>query len=219
MWRDTGEVRYSDRRNAGELLGVEVARLSPSEPVVYALPRGGVPVGFEVARALDCPLDVLVVRKVGVPFQPELAMGALGEDGVVIRNEEVISLAGVDEETFREVVESETRELESRISLYRGDAAALPPRGHTAIVVDDGLATGSTALAAVSVLGHKGAAAIWLAVPVAPADSVAKLERHADRVVVLSQPRRFGAVGYWYEDFSQTSDHEVRTLLSRSRLA
>ncbi|MGD2059272.1 MAG: phosphoribosyltransferase [Acidimicrobiia bacterium] len=212
-------MRYSDRRNAGELLGVEVARLSPSEPVVYALPRGGVPVGFEVARALDCPLDVLVVRKVGVPFQPELAMGALGEDGVVIRNEEVISLAGVDEETFREVVESETRELESRISLYRGDAAALPPRGHTAIVVDDGLATGSTALAAVSVLGHKGAAAIWLAVPVAPADSVAKLERHADRVVVLSQPRRFGAVGYWYEDFSQTSDHEVRTLLSRSRLA
>lgn len=212
-------MRFSDRRHAGELLGDEVVGLRPDHPVVYALPRGGVPVGFEVARSLDCPLDVLVVRKVGVPFQPELAMGALGEGGVVIRNEEVISLAQVDEESFRAVVESETRELESRIELYRGDAEALSPEGRTAIVVDDGLATGATAMAAVSVLRRRGAAAIWLAVPVAPGDSVVKLERQADRVVVLSQPRRFGAVGYWYDDFSQTSDHEVRTLLSRSRLA
>lgn len=201
------------------MLGEALAELDPPDPVVYALPRGGVPVGFEVARVLACPLDVLVVRKVGVPFQPELAMGAVAEDGVVIRNEDVISMAGIDEEAFRSVVAEETRELERRVSTYREAAPAVPAKGRTAIVVDDGLATGSTAMAAVSVLGHMEAAATWLAVPVAPSDSIDRLQRHADRVVVLSQPRHFGAVGYWYEDFGQTSDHEVRTLLTRSRLA
>lgn len=212
-------MRFEDRRQAGEVLGEAVAQLDPADPVVYALPRGGVPVGFEVARVLGCPLDVLVVRKVGVPFQPELAMGAVAEDGIVIRNEDVISMTGIDDEDFRSVVEQETRELERRVSSYREGAPAVPAEGKTAIVVDDGLATGSTAMAAVSVLAHKGAATIWLAVPVAPPDSVDKLEQHADRVVVLAQPRHFGAVGYWYQDFSQTSDQEVRTLLSRSRLA
>lgn len=212
-------MRFQDRRHAGVMLGEAISRLDPASPVVYALPRGGVPVGFEVARVLGCPLDVLVVRKVGVPFQPELAMGAVAEDGIVVRNEDVISVAGVDEEAFRSVVDSETDELERRVSKYREGAAAVPAEGKTAIVVDDGLATGSTAMAAVSVLEQKNAAAIWLAVPVAPPDSVNKLEQRADRVVVLSQPRHFGAVGYWYEDFSQTSDREVRTLLSRSRLA
>lgn len=201
------------------MLGEAVAGLAPQSPVVYALPRGGVPVGFEVARIVDCPLDVLVVRKVGVPYQPELAMGAIAEDGIVIRNEQVISLAGVDEQAFQAVVDAETNELEQRIASYRKGAPAISAEAKTAIVVDDGLATGSTALAAVAVLKEKGAEEIWLAVPVAPHDSVAKLEREADRVVVLSQPRNFGAVGYWYRDFSQTSDHEVRSLLSRSRLA
>lgn len=192
--------------------------MDPVSPVVYALPRGGVPVGFEVANILECPLDVLVVRKLGVPFQPELAMGAIAEDGIVIRNEEVISVAGVDEESFHVVVDAETKELEHRIANYREGAPAVSADGSTAIIVDDGLATGSTAMAAVAVLKEKVAREIWLAVPVAPRDSVAKLESLADRVVVLSQPRNFGAVGYWYRDFGQTSDHEVRTLLSRSRL-
>lgn len=174
--------------------------------------------GFEVARTLECPLDVLVVRKVGVPFQPELAMGAIAEDGIVIRNEDVISVAGVDEKSFASVVDAETKELEHRVAAYREGAPAVSAEGKTAVIVDDGLATGSTAMAAVAVLKEKGAGEIWLAVPVAPRDSVAKLERHADRVVVLSQPRNFGAVGYWYRDFSQTSDHEVRTLLAQSRL-
>jgi predicted phosphoribosyltransferase len=212
-------MRFEDRRHAGEMLGEAVAGLAPQRPVVYALPRGGVPVGFEVARILDCPLDVLVVRKVGVPFQPELAMGAIAEDGIVVRNEEVISVTGVGEEAFRAVVDAETQELDKRVAKYRERAPAVSAEGKTAIVVDDGLATGSTALAAVAVLKEKGANEIWLAVPVAPGDSVAKLEREADRVVVLSQPWNFGAVGYWYRDFGQTSDDEVRTLLSRSRLA
>lgn len=212
-------MRFQDRRHAGVLLGEAVAAIDPTDPVVYALPRGGVPVGFEVARVLGCPLDVLVVRKVGVPFQPELAMGAVAEDGVVIRNDNVISLAGIDDEAFGAVVAEETQELERRVASYREGAPAVPARDKTAIIVDDGLATGSTAIAAVSVLEHKEAATTWLAVPVAPPDSVDKLERLADRVVVLSQPRHFGAVGYWYEDFSQTTDQEVRALLSRSRLA
>lgn len=212
-------MRFQDRRQAGVLLGEAVAELDPANPVVYGLPRGGVPVGFEVARVLACPLDVLVVRKVGVPFQPELAMGAVAEDGIIIRNEDVITVAGVDDEAFRLVVDAETDELNRRVATYREGAPSMPAEGMTAIVVDDGLATGSTAMAAVSVLEHKKAAAIWLAVPVAPPDSVAKLRSRADRVVVLSQPRHFGAVGYWYADFSQTSDLEVRTLLSRSRLA
>lgn len=211
-------MRFADRRHAGVLLGAELVRHQPSEPVIYALPRGGVPVGFEVARALRCPLDVLVVGKVGVPFQPELAMGAVGEDEVVIRNEEVIDLAGISETEFASAVDSESRELGARVSRYRSVGEPVSPAGHTAIVVDDGLATGSTALAALEVLEEKGAASVWLAVPVAPASSLDKLAKRAERVVVLSAPHDLGAVGVWYDDFSQTGDDEVRDLLTRSRL-
>lgn len=212
-------MRYDDRRHAGALLGAEVARLQPDDPVVYGLPRGGVPVAFEVADALDCPLDVLVVRKVGVPFQPELAMGAVAEGGVVVRNEEVVAMAHISADDFADVVEVERRELESRVAAYRAEAPPLPPEGHTAIVVDDGLATGSTALAAVEVLVAQQASAVWLAVPVAPRAPLSDLERKADRVLVLSRPRNFSAVGVWYRDFTQTTDDEVRALLSESRLA
>lgn len=212
-------MRFSDRRHAGEILGAEVARLDPPDPVVYALPRGGMPVAFEVARALSCPLDVLVVRKIGVPFQPELAMGAIAEGDVVIRNDEVIDIAQISEDRFHMAAEVEREELETRVSAYRSEAPALSPAGHTAIVVDDGLATGSTALAAVEVLWQKEARSVWLAVPVAPHGSLGDLERRADRIVVLSRPRHFGAVGVWYRDFSQTGDEEVRTLLAESRLA
>lgn len=212
-------MRFDDRRQAGELLGADVAALAPKDPVVYALPRGGVPVAFEVARALGCPLDVLVVRKIGVPFQPELAMGAIAEGDVVVRNEDVIEIARIDEDDFAAVVRSERNELEHRAAAYRTEAGPISPQGHTAVVVDDGLATGSTALAAVRVLREKGARGVWLAVPVAPRSPLDELEALADRIVILHRPWDFGAVGVWYDDFAQTSDDEVRNLLRESRLA
>lgn len=164
-------------------------------------------------------MDVLVVRKLGVPFHRELAMGAIAEGDVVIRNEDVIDLARVDDEAFRSVVVEETRELESRLEAYRSVAPAIDPMDRTAIVVDDGLATGSTALAAIEVMRRKGAARVWLAVPVAPAGPLGDIEHLADRVVILARPRNFGAVGAWYGDFTQTDDEEVRALLVESRLA
>jgi predicted phosphoribosyltransferase len=210
-------VRFADRRTAGELLGKAVSGLEPIDPLVAALPRGGVPVGFEVARALGCDLDVLVVRKVGVPFHPELAMGAVAEGGVVIRNQEVIDSIGFDEASFAASAAAELAELDRRLHAYREAAPAIDPTGKTVIVVDDGLATGSTALAAVEVLRRRSASQVWLAVPVAPPDSIPALEASADRVVVLDQPRRFMAVGVWYRDFSQTTDSEVSELLRLSR--
>jgi len=212
-------MRFQDRRHAGVLLGAQLADLTPSDPVVYALPRGGVPVGYEVALSLACPLDILIVRKVGVPFQPELAMGAIAEGDVTIRNEDVLRFARVDVPTFDSAVAIEQRELESRVRTYRVVRQPISPVGHTAIVVDDGLATGSTARAAVEVLKEKEAASVWLAVPVAPREGLEDLERLADRTVILSRPGAFGAVGYWYRDFTQTSDEEVRSLLAESPLA
>ena len=187
-------------------------------PVVLGLPRGGVPVAFEVARRLGCQLDVLVVRKIGLPYQRELAMGSVSEGGVVIRNEEVIDLAGVDERMFERVLQAERQELDERVRLYRAEAPAVEIVSRTAIVVDDGLATGSTALAAIEVLRVRGAESVWLAVPVAPRDTAAKVRDVADNVVILETPRHFGAVGAWYGDFSQTSDSEVQALLAESRL-
>lgn len=211
-------MSFADRHSAGEELGRAVARLDPQEPVVLGLPRGGVPVAYEVARVLGCPMDVLVVRKIGVPLQPELAMGSVGEGGVVVRNEEVIRLARVDDEAFERVLESERRELESRLGMYRSEAPPIDVEGRTVVVVDDGLATGSTARAGLQVVKERDPREVWLAVPVAPADTAGDMESLADRVVTLQTPRRFGAVGAWYRDFSQTSDQEVRSLLSRSRL-
>ena len=210
-------MRFVDRREAGAILGRAVAADHPSRPLVTALPRGGVPVGFEVAEALGCELDVLAVRKVGVPFHPELAMGAVAEGDVVIRNEEIIAAVGIDAETFDERAESEKAVLQSRLARYREVVPAIDPAGRTVVVVDDGLATGSTAIAAIRVLRAREALAVWLAVPVAPADTVPVMEKVADRVILIEQPRRFMAVGAWYRDFTPTSDVEVVELLRRSR--
>lgn len=212
------DVPFANRREAGRALGEELARLGPPHPVVLGLPRGGIPVAYEVALALDCPLDVLVVRKIGVPQQPELAMGSVGEGDVVIENEEVIRAARVDRESFDRVLERERSVLRERLDSYRKEADAVDVTGRTAILVDDGLATGSTARAAIEVLRRRGVSAVWLAVPVAPADTAASMERLADRVTVLRAPRHFGAVGAWYRDFSQTSDDQVRSFLSEARL-
>lgn len=192
--------------------------MEPVDPVVLALPRGGVPVGFEVAKEMGCDLDVLVVRKVGVPGQPEFAMGAVAEHGIVVRNEDVLAMTGVSDERFAAVVEQETRELERRLSVYRDVAGAADVEGKTAIVVDDGLATGSTAQAGISAVKSMGAAAVWLAVPVAPRDTVERMSRLVDELVVVSTPRFFRAVGMWYLDFGQTTDEEVKELLDESRL-
>ncbi len=212
-------MKFHDRREAGVALGLAIKELDPVDPVIYALPRGGVPVGYEVARELGCPLDILIVRKLGVPYQPELAMGAIAEGDLIIRNEDVLSLISLTPAEWDAVVDRERVELQSRIERYRRGAPAIPAAGHTAIVVDDGLATGSTALAAVSALGHMRAREVWLAVPVAPRSEMPELESRTDRMVVLSRPGGFGAVGRWYRDFTQTGDQEVRTLLDRSRLA
>jgi putative phosphoribosyl transferase len=210
-------VKFTDRHEAGRQLGSALVDLTPADPVVSALPRGGVPVGFEVASSLDCPLDVLIVRKIGLPSQPELAMGAVGEGDVVIRNRDVITMAGVTEEVFAAALRAVGKELADKIATYRAGAPPVELGGRTSIIVDDGLATGSTALAAVEVARKRGARAVWVAVPVAPHDTVGFLRAIADEVVVLHQPRRFFAVGAWYQDFTQTKDVEVRDLLDRSR--
>lgn len=199
------------------LLGLAVAERKPLDPLVAALPRGGVPVGYEVSIALGCDLDVLVVRKVGVPIQAELAMGAVGEQGVVIRNREVMRAAHITEPVFESVVAAETAELEARVGIYREVAEPIDPTGRTVVITDDGLATGSTALAGIDVARARGAREVWVAVPVAPADSIHRVEAAADQVVVLHRPPRFMAVGAWYRDFSPTSNDEVRDLLRRSR--
>jgi predicted phosphoribosyltransferase len=211
-------MQFANRRIAGEALGELLVDLAPANPLVLALPRGGVPVGYEVAKALECDLDVLVVRKLGVPFQPELAMGAVAEGGVVIRNLELLSHVGVGEQDFGRVEEVERMELDRRLAAYREVADAVDPSERTAIIVDDGLATGSTALAAVAVMRERQASQVWVAVPVAPRDTTAALERVADRVVVIHQPSPFGAVGAWFRDFTQTTDDEVRELLADPRL-
>ncbi|MGH8871598.1 MAG: phosphoribosyltransferase [Acidimicrobiia bacterium] len=210
-------MRFADRHEAGARLGRAVAAYDPQHPLVAALPRGGVPVGYEVAQALGCELDVVVVRKIGVPFHPELAMGAVAEGGVVIRNQEIIDTVGIDESTFRARAETEKVELDTRLDRYRTAAPAIDPAGRTVVIVDDGLATGSTALAAIQALRARQALRVWLAVPVAPSDVVPIMQRATDRLIVLEQPRRFMAVGAWYNDFSPTSDTEVVDLLQRSR--
>jgi putative phosphoribosyl transferase len=207
---------FRDRREAGQRLAELLASLRASSPLVLGLPRGGVPVAFEVARALDAPLDILVVRKLGVPFQPELGMGAVGEDGVRVLNAEVVREAGVTDAQLAVIEARERAEVDQRAARLRGGRPAIPLTGRTVIIVDDGLATGATARAAIRVARARGAAQVVLAVPVAPPDTVVALRREADEVVCVETPEPFFAIGGWYADFSPTSDQEVVDLLSRA---
>jgi len=211
-------MAFRDRADAGRRLAELLAgrRLGDGDVVVLGLPRGGVPVAFEVARALGAPLDVMVVRKLGVPFQPELAMGAIGEGGVRIVNDDVLRMAGVGEAELAAVERRERAELERRASRYRRDRLPVALEGRTAVVVDDGIATGSTARAACLVARAHGAARVVLAVPVASPASITELADVADEVLCLEAPEWFYAVGEWYRDFSQTSDDEVVALLDRA---
>jgi putative phosphoribosyl transferase len=183
--------------------------------VVLALPRGGVPVGYEIAAKLGVPLDVLVVRKLGLPQQPELAMGAIASGGVLVLHDEVARLPGVTREVIERVAEQERLELERRERAFRGDRPPLEVRGKSVILVDDGVATGSTMRAAIRVLRARGAERLVAAIPTAPAQTVQALAREVDEVVVLMTPEPFLAIGRWYEDFSQLSDEEVRAYLDQ----
>ena len=214
---DGGPMPFRDRREAGRQLAERVSGLRDSSPLVLGLPRGGVPVAYEVAEALGAPLDVLIVRKLGVPYQPELGMGAVGEDGVRVLNPDVLHHAGVSESQLAEVETRERAEVEERAVRLRSGRPALPLGGRTVIIVDDGLATGGTARAAIRVARERGAERVVLAVPVAPRETVASLQRDADDVVCVEMPEPFFAIGGWYTDFSPTSEHEVVELLNATR--
>jgi putative phosphoribosyl transferase len=208
---------FIDRDQAGRLLGARLTLVPLGDPVVLALPRGGVPVGYWVARALHAPLDIIVVRKLGVPRQPELAMGAIGEDGVRVLDEEVVSATGVRRAEVRAVEVRERAELERHVAAYRATGLRIPLPGRTAVVVDDGMATGASARAACLVARAHGATAVVMAAPVASRQSVALIGQVADEVIVLEEPEPFYAVGQWYLDFQQTSDEQVLSLLGASR--
>lgn len=208
---------FHDRREAGQTLARMLTGYADRpDAIVLALPRGGVPVGFEVARALNLPLDVFLVRKLGLPGQEELAMGAIASGGVRVLNHEVIEALDVPPEVVDDVAAAEERELARRERLYRDDRPPLDVRGKTVILVDDGLATGSTMRAAVAALRQRGPARIIVAVPVGAAETCAALGQEADHVVCAFVPERFHAVGLWYQNFDQTTDEEVHDLLEQA---
>ena len=210
-------MRFADRAAAGRALAASLLHLRPDGPVVLGLPRGGVPVAAEVARLLAAPLDAVVVRKLGVPWQPELAMGAVGEDGVLVRNLGVLRHERVSDDDLAHVVAREQAEVARRALLLRAGRPRTPVAGRTVVVVDDGLATGATARAALQVLRTAGARHLVLAVPVAPADALAGLRPDADEVVAVLTPDRFRSVSAAYDDFSPTSEQEVLRLLHAAR--
>lgn len=209
--------RYSDRREAGQLLGDRLERFAGREDVlVLALPRGGVPVAFEVARRLDAPLDVFIVRKLGVPWHNELAMDAIASGGVRVLNDHLVARLGLAGADIDRVAAAEMRELERRAAVYRGNRPSLDIAGKTIIVVDDGLAAGATMRAAVIALRRSAPARLVVAVPVGAPDSCRRIDDEADEVLCLATPDPFQAVGLWYRDFPQTRDEEVRELLDEA---
>ena len=210
---------FVDRHDAGRLLALRLAHLGNEHPVVIALPRGGVPVGFEVARVLGAPLDVLAVRKLRAPGNPEFGVGAIAEDGTAVLDVDSAQRAGMTTELLRATVARETQEMRRRVDRYRDRRAPLDVSGHTVIIVDDGLATGLTDLAAVRTMRARGAARIVVAVPVGARESVARLGEEADEVVCHTMPPELLGVGRWYEDFSPVSDAEVLTLLADAATA
>ncbi len=210
-------ILFENRAQAGRLLATELSNyVGRGDVLVLALPRGGVPVGYEVARALGAPLDVLVVRKLGVPGYEELAMGALATGGACVLDRELIHNLRIPRALIDEVVAQERRELARRDREYRDDRPAARVSGRCVILVDDGLATGSTMRAAVAAVRRLGAGRVVVAVPVASPEARERLRREADEVVCVAAPMPFHAVGIWYEDFSQTTDAQVRELLGRA---
>lgn len=208
---------FVNRVAAGRRLAGLLAPYRDQQPVVVGLPRGGVPVAAEVASALGAPLDVIVVRKLGVPFQQELAMGAVGEGGVRVLNDDVVRMAHITEQEIETATTRERGEVERRASRFRGGTARIPLAGRTVIVVDDGFATGSTARAACRIARAEGAGKVVVAVPVAPPDARARLGDDADDFVCVATPEHFSAVGQFYDDFTQTTDEQVVRCLTAAR--
>ena len=210
----SGELRFADRRDGGRLLAQRLGRYAHRrDVVVLGLPRGGMPVAAEVASALGAPLDVFVVRKLGVPGHEELAMGAIASGGVRVLNDDVVDAVGIPEREIDAVAARELETLEAREHAYRGDRDPVELRGRTAILVDDGLATGATMRAAIRALKGLGAAAIVVAVPTAPRETCEALRGEVDDVVCATTPEPFTAVGLWYRDFAPVSDDQVSELL------
>jgi predicted phosphoribosyltransferase len=208
---------FRNRCEAGQKLALALSKYKDERPAILALPRGGVPVAAEVASALDAPLDLVLVRKIGVPFQPELAMGAVVDGGtaIVVRNEDVIRSAGVDEAQFKASCAAELAEIERRRARYLGRRKRLDLAARTAIVIDDGIATGATTRAALRAVRARNPKKVVLAVPVAPTESLEALRLEADDVVCLEDHEFFGAIGFYYSDFRQIADDEVVELLAR----
>lgn len=214
---DSHGVRFADRRDAGRRLAERLLPLADEHPVVVALPRGGVPVAKEIATALGAPLEILAVRKLGAPHNPEYGIGAVAEDGTCVIDAEAVAVLGINGGVLDSIVARETAELRRRVAAYRGDRPPLALEGRTVIVVDDGVATGVTDTAALRAVRRQSPRRVILAVPVCPPDSAARLRDEADKVVCLLMPPLLYGVGQWYRDFSQVSDREVVSVLGELR--
>lgn len=214
-------MKFGNRREAGRKLAASLAKkfdlLKPMPTVVLGVPRGGVPVAYEVARELKAPLDIWLVRKIGMPGQEELAAGAIADGGVAIWNHDVLGYAGLQPKDLGQVVAREQRELERRRHAYCGDHRAPEVKGRRIVLVDDGIATGASLFAAIESLRHAGVAELHVAVPVAPGETCRRMEQAVDGFTCLLEPENFRAIGYWYDDFGQTSDAEVIELLAAAR--
>jgi len=210
-------MSFKDRCEAGKKLAKALKRYADQRPIILALPRGGVPVAAEVAAALKAALDLVLVRKIGVPWQPELAMGAVVDGGtpIIVRNEDVIRDAGVDEAEFKRVCDHELAEIESRRRRYFGDRPPIDVKSRVTIVIDDGIATGATIRAALRATRMRAPKALVLAVPVASTEALAELDKEADDVICLEAHDLLGAIGFYYLDFRQTSDEEVIAAMTR----
>ncbi len=208
---------FSDRVDAGRRLASALGGISFTRGIVLAIPRGGVVVGFEIARALELPLDVIIPHKLGAPDNPELAIGAVAEDGTTILDDNLVTYMGVSQDYIQEEGQRQREEIQRRLKLYRQDIPYPDLKGRDVIVVDDGIATGATMKAALKSVRNRGAASVIVAVPVGPPSTIRELKNLADRVVCLFMPEYFQAIGQFYTDFSQTSDTEVIGLLKRSR--
>ncbi|QHW00213.1 phosphoribosyltransferase [Spirosoma endbachense] len=210
-------MRFKDRSDAGKVLAQMLARYDREDnSLILALPRGGVPVAYEVAIRLHCPLDVFIVRKLGFPKQPELAMGAISSGGIVVMNESLIRSKAISPETIAQVVKVESQELERRERAYRADKPAQTISGKTIFLIDDGLATGASMKAALLAIKQQNPAQLIIAVPVATEQSCDELQHEADLVICAKTPEPFYSVGSWYDDFSQTTDFEVQDLLQKA---
>lgn len=212
-----GEAFLEDRADAGRRLASRLVGYRDEEPIVLALPRGGVPVGVEISRLLEAPLDIFIARKLGAPGQPELGIGAMAQGGVLVLNESIVRALKLPKRHVRRAAREELREVNRRLRLLRGDRPEPPVNGRTVILVDDGLATGATARAAILALGERGPRRLILAVPVCPPRTANVLHSEVDELVVLYTPENFYAVGSYYKDFEQVSDEEVIRLLELDR--